>query len=55
MLTVDDTDSFMAAGGGIRFFLENNKVRFEIDPDATEAAGLKVSSRLMKLARIYKR
>jgi hypothetical protein len=55
VLTVGESDRFMAAGGGIRFFLEDNKMRFEIDPAATDAARLKVSAKLMKLARIYQR
>jgi|ERR1700722_10153421 len=55
VLTVDDSEKFMAAGGGIRFYLEDSRVHFEIDPDATDAARLKISSRLMKLARIYKK
>jgi hypothetical protein len=55
VLTVGESDRFMAAGGEIRFFLEDNKMRFEIDPAATDAARLKVSAKLMKLARIYQR
>ena len=39
-----------ASGGMINFFLEGKKVRFEINRPAAEAAGLKISSRLLRLA-----
>jgi hypothetical protein len=55
VLTVGESDAFMPAGGAIRLFLENGKMRFELDPDVCDAARLKVSAKLMKLARIYRR
>jgi hypothetical protein len=55
ILTVGETDNFPWAGGIIRFLTEENKVRFEINPDAAERARLRISSKLMKLARIFKR
>jgi hypothetical protein len=55
VLTVGESDAFPPAGGGIRLFLEDNKMRFEIDPDPIEAAGIQVSAKLMNLARIYKK
>ncbi|MBZ0094323.1 MAG: YfiR family protein [Sulfuricella sp.] len=36
----------------VNFYLEQNKVRFEINNEAAGRAGLKVSSQLLKLARI---
>ncbi len=33
-------------------FVENNKVRFEVDPEAAQRAGLKISSKLLRLARV---
>ena len=51
VLTVGETDDFLRAGGMIRLFLEENKVRFEINREAAEAAGLKISSRLLLLAK----
>jgi hypothetical protein len=51
-LTIGESEGFTAAGGGIRFYGENNKIRFEINPDATGKARLKVSSKLLKLAKI---
>jgi hypothetical protein len=38
-------------GGAIRFVLESNKIRFEIDVARAEAARLRISSKLLRLAR----
>ena len=43
--------SILRTGGMINFLLEDNRVRFEIRFDATEQAGLKVSSRVLTLAK----
>ena len=51
VLTVGETDDFLHAGGMIHLCLEENKVRFEINREAAESAGLKVSSRLLILAK----
>jgi hypothetical protein len=53
ILTVGESDAFIEAGGDIRFYLDGNRIRFEIDPSPIETDGLKVSAKLMKLARIY--
>lgn len=45
------TDSGMAAAGIIRFVIAANHVRFDIDAAAAEARGLKISSKLLGLAR----
>jgi hypothetical protein len=55
ILTVGETDQFPNSGGVIRFFIDDNKVRFEINQDAAESARLKISSKLMKLARLYRK
>jgi hypothetical protein len=55
ILSIGETDSFPWHGGIIRFYAEDNKVRFEISPDAADQAHLRISSKLMKLARIFKR
>ncbi len=52
VLTVSDTEGFLEAGGMIQFLNENNRVRFAINADATSRANLKVSSKLMSLAKI---
>ncbi len=51
VLTVGETEGFLDAGGAIRFCLEGNKVRFEINRHAAESVGLKISSRLLLLAK----
>ena len=51
VLTVGALDRFCDRGGMINFLLEDNRVRFEIRFDATEQAGLKVSSRVLTLAK----
>jgi hypothetical protein len=51
-LVVGETDGFAAAGGVIQFALEENRVRFLINTDAAGRAGLKVSSKLLSLARV---
>lgn len=50
VLTVGDTDGFLRAGGVINFVLEGSKVRFLIDQAAAERSGLRISSKLMRLA-----
>ena len=52
ILTVSDLDQFNRRGGIINFFFEGNKVRFEINLAAAERAGLKISSKLLKLGKV---
>jgi hypothetical protein len=52
ILTVGDTEDFINQGGMIRFVRAGHRIRFEINPAAAERAGLKVSSRLLRLAEI---
>lgn len=52
VLTVGDGRDFAAQGGIIGFRTEHRRVRFDINPHRAERAGLKVSSQLLKLARI---
>jgi hypothetical protein len=51
ILTVGEGDGFLADGGVIRFVLEENRVRFEVNLAAAEASRLKLSSKLLRLAR----
>lgn len=51
VLTVGETDDFYDSGGMIRFVIEDDKVHFEINNAAAQAAGLKISSKLLTLAR----
>jgi YfiR/HmsC-like len=50
-LTVGETRDFIAQGGIVNFTLDGTSVRFEIDPEAAERSGLRISSRLLRLAR----
>ncbi len=52
ILTVSDAKAFAGQGVIINFYLEGEKVRFEIDPSAVEGAGLWISSLLLSYARI---
>ena len=51
VLTVGESEHFARNGGMIGFFLEENKIRFEINLEAAEHAKLRVSSRLLALAK----
>jgi hypothetical protein len=51
VLTVADMDHFIEAGGMIQFVMEDKRVRFAIDVGASGRARLKVSSKLLSLAR----
>ncbi len=51
-LIVGDMKGFAETGGMINFYLNKGRVRFEINPVASKKAGLKISSELLKLARI---
>lgn len=51
ILTVSDADGFCDAGGIIALALEDTHVRFDISLEAAERSRLKVSSKLLSLAR----
>lgn len=50
VLTVADMDGFTNAGGMIKLVMRDNKVSFDINLKSARLAGLKISSRLLKLA-----
>ena len=52
VLTVGEGERFAQEGGMIGFMTEDNKVRFAINAQSAERAGLKISSKLLALARI---
>jgi uncharacterized protein DUF4154 len=54
VLTVGDTKGFLDQGGIIDFVLEGAKVRFEINQEAAERVGIRISSKLLALARYVK-
>lgn len=51
VLTVGEDEEFRRAGGIIFLVVEEKRVRFDVNLDAGEQAGVKFSSRLLKLAR----
>jgi hypothetical protein len=52
VLTIGDTEGFTQRGVMVNFYTENNKVHFEINPNAAMRAGFKISSALLRIARI---
>jgi hypothetical protein len=52
VLTVADTPGFLDAGGMIQFLNEDGRVHFAINVDATSRANLKMSSKLLSLAKL---
>ena len=52
LLTVGDADNFTRLGGIVRFVTENGKIRLRINTEAARAAGLKLSSKLLRWATI---
>lgn len=50
-LTVGETPDFLSQGGMVVFTKQDNKVRFEINEGAAKDAGLKISAKLLSLAK----
>ena len=50
-LTVGESDTFLHDGGMVNLVLDAGRVRFEINPEPAERAGIRISSRLLRLAR----
>lgn len=51
-LTISEKEGYAALGTEINFILADNKLKFEANPKAINAAGLTASSQLLKLAII---
>lgn len=54
VLTVSDIDRFVARGGDVGFFLDRDRVRFEISVEHARRRGLHIQSQLLTLARIVR-
>jgi hypothetical protein len=52
VLTVGEADRFARRGGMIGFYLEDDRVRLEVNRAAAERAGLRLSSKLLAVARL---
>jgi hypothetical protein len=50
MLTVGESDEFAQQGGVIAFVIQNETVRFVVNAEAGDRAGLRISSRMLSLA-----
>lgn len=55
ILSVGEIKNFTRIGGIINFFVTRNQLRFEVNVDAAESAGLKFSSQLLMSADIVKK
>ena len=54
MLTVGDGDRFAESGGVVGLYVEGGTLKFAVNPDAAQRAGLRLSSKLLKFANIVK-
>ena len=54
ILTVSDGKDFSRSGGIVEFFVESGQMRFAINTDAVGRSGLRLSSRLLGLAKIVR-
>lgn len=54
ILTVGDVPGFCESGGAINLIVVESKVKLEINVDATTRSGLRLSSKLLSLARIVR-
>jgi YfiR/HmsC-like len=54
VFTVSDLDTFAAFGGVSQLFVENGKLRFAINPASALRARLRLSSKLLALAKLVK-
>lgn len=53
-LTVSDASDFMQQGGMVQFFTRQDKIKFQVNLEATKMANLVMSSKLLRLAEIFK-
>ncbi len=53
-LTVGEIDGFAVLGGIINLTVEDNKIHFEVNQLAAGRAGLKISSKLLSMAKIVR-
>lgn len=51
VLTVGESERFVQQGGMIGLCVDENKIRFEINLEAAQRANLRISSRLLLLAK----
>ncbi len=54
VFTISDIDGYGEKGVVINMFLKDDKVKFEINTEASAKSGVKISSRLLSIAKIIK-
>lgn len=54
ILTVSDFDDFAIHGGMANFFIDGGRMRFAVNPAAADRARLRISSKLLALARVVR-
>lgn len=52
VLLVGESPDFAKQGGAINFFIEANRVRFEVNTEVAKREQLKISSKLLRIAKI---
>jgi hypothetical protein len=54
VLTVSDAARFAETGGMVELFVEGDRMRFAVNVDALQRARVRLSSRMLGLAKIVK-
>jgi hypothetical protein len=54
-LTVGEAEDFLDEGGAVNFKLEGSRVRIEVNLNAVERHGLRISPKLLSLARVVRK
>lgn len=54
ILTVSDSPEFAQRGGVANFFIDGDRMRFAVNPAAAERARLRISSKLLTLAKVVR-
>jgi hypothetical protein len=52
ILTVSEIEDSADRGVGVRFIMENNKIRLRINTDSLKESGLAMSSKILRLAEL---
>jgi hypothetical protein len=52
ILTFGDIDDFARKGGGMNFYIMNNRLAIMINPPSMDDAGLKISPRMLRLVTV---
>ena len=55
VLIVGESEGFAGRGASVNFFVESNKIRFEINLDVAREEQLKISAKLLALAKIVQK